>query len=270
MEDLGDTLELKGIVGRWSSRYFTLSADFSVINDRRVLLLKTYAQNPGSNNVRAQSERHVHYLTIIRDRGDNYRSNRFNLHVEGNRTISLAAGSAEVRERWHAHVLRLLGPEAVSSRERGDSDASAQWQAAHSAVPYTSETGQAGGAGEEPGAREDEHEDETEDETEDELKRRFDFSDETVERYRAAFNEADREDDGTDGDAVLNFDELHAVATNLGHSLEEGEAEDMLVTVDLDGDGGISFLEFLKAMGDRRWGMNGDGSAPNATGSNLG
>ena len=71
----------------------------------------------------------------------------------------------------------------------------------------------------------------------------FDYSDEEVKGFNAAFSVFDQ-----DGDGTISYEEFGTVMKNLGQSASETELQDMINGVDADGNGTIDFREFLCLM----------------------
>lgn len=69
------------------------------------------------------------------------------------------------------------------------------------------------------------------------------LSPEQVEQYRAAFSRCD-----TDEDGKINVQELGEVMKALGQNLSEADLKKIIASVDTDGDGTISFQEFLAVV----------------------
>ncbi|KAF0882943.1 CALM protein, partial [Crocuta crocuta] len=81
------------------------------------------------------------------------------------------------------------------------------------------------------------------------------LSKEQVDEFRAAFAQFDH-----NGDGKINTEELGAVMEALGEKLSEDQLKAMIATVDADGDGVISFPEFLEEMAKRTkdWGSKAE------------
>lgn len=71
----------------------------------------------------------------------------------------------------------------------------------------------------------------------------FDLAQETLEEYKEAFNLFDR-----NGDGNITTAELGTVMRSLGQNPTEAELADMINSIDTDGNGVISFIEFVKLM----------------------
>ncbi|KAM5338852.1 calmodulin-alpha-like [Glossophaga mutica] len=81
------------------------------------------------------------------------------------------------------------------------------------------------------------------------------LSEEQVAEFKAAFTRFDKNGDGT-----INVQELGDVLKALGQNPTEDELKNIIAQVDTDGDGAISFPEFLAAMVKRMksWGGEQD------------
>lgn len=73
--------------------------------------------------------------------------------------------------------------------------------------------------------------------------------------YREAFRLFDK-----DGDGCITKEELGSVMRSLGQHARREELEDMLSEVDLDGDGSVSFAEFVEILSN----INGSDSETSA------
>jgi len=71
----------------------------------------------------------------------------------------------------------------------------------------------------------------------------FDLAQETLEEYKEAFNLFDR-----NGDGSITTGELGTVMRALGQNPTEAELADMINSIDTDGNGVITFIEFVKLM----------------------
>ena len=71
----------------------------------------------------------------------------------------------------------------------------------------------------------------------------YDLAQETLEEFKEAFNLFDR-----NGDGSITTAELGTVMRSLGQNPTEAELADMINTIDTDGNGVISFVEFVKLM----------------------
>lgn len=69
------------------------------------------------------------------------------------------------------------------------------------------------------------------------------LNEEQVNEFREAFSLFDRDSDGT-----ITTNELGTVMRSLGQNPTEGELQDMINEVDIDGNGTIEFAEFLGMM----------------------
>merc|ERR1712018_740053 len=69
------------------------------------------------------------------------------------------------------------------------------------------------------------------------------LNEEQVNEFREAFSLFDRDSDGT-----ITTNELGTVMRSLGQNPTEGELQDMINEVDIDGNGTIEFTEFLGMM----------------------
>lgn len=67
-----------------------------------------------------------------------------------------------------------------------------------------------------------------------------------IAELREAFEIFDRDNDG-----YLTIKELAEIMRNLGNAPTEGEIQDMILEVDIDGNGNINFQEFLSLMARR-------------------
>ena len=65
----------------------------------------------------------------------------------------------------------------------------------------------------------------------------------TVETLRSSFLIFDK-----DGDGTIGADELASVLNNLGENSNDHDVNRMLLAADRDGDGGITFHEFVMIM----------------------
>ncbi|KAL2967724.1 hypothetical protein AAZX31_16G190900 [Glycine max] len=63
------------------------------------------------------------------------------------------------------------------------------------------------------------------------------------QEYREAFKVFDKDQNG-----YISASELRQVLIKLGENTTAGEVEEMIATADLDGDGEISYEEFVKTM----------------------
>ena len=77
----------------------------------------------------------------------------------------------------------------------------------------------------------------------DEVKQPFEFDNEHIEEFRAAFNLFDK-----DGDGTVSASELQTVMKAMGKRVSREEVEKMLAKVDKDGNGELDFDEFLQLM----------------------
>ena len=225
------TFEVKGTLGRWSTRYFTLCQPAEGARSGE-LLLTCFADEAASRRGRPQSVRVVTGLNTIANRAaGSYRQHRFNIELQGGATSALAAPSAPAKQQWEQAVRAALGAGALRNTElREDEDDEADEQKASE---------------EENAALRD---------------ARDALGNALAQKYEQAFKAADAED-GRVGDGVLNIDELRNVAVALGRSPAPSrqELEVMAKDSDADGDGGVNLVEFLSAMRSRRWGVRGDG-----------
>ncbi|XP_054446763.1 calmodulin-like [Pteronotus mesoamericanus] len=78
------------------------------------------------------------------------------------------------------------------------------------------------------------------------------LSKEQVAEFKAAFTRFDKNGDGT-----INVQELGDVLRTLGQNPTEDELKNIIAQVDTDGDGAISFPEFLAAMAKRMKSLGG-------------
>ena len=222
---VANTFEVKGTLGRWSTRYFTL------IGSDTTLLLRTYQSEEAATQGRdPQSTRAISRVIDIGDR-EVARKNRFDLMlVRSNGSVSLAAPDADTKTAWLEAVTQVLGS---SSRQlRSGSVPQTDLEVGDAADVAAAADAAAAAAAAIAAAEED-------------------LGEVVVEKYRAAFDASEK-----DGDGVLNAAELSVLANDqLLHVLDEGEIEDMVAEVDGDGDGGLNFEEFLLAMRTRRWGL---------------
>lgn len=67
-----------------------------------------------------------------------------------------------------------------------------------------------------------------------------------INELREAFEIFDRDQDG-----YLTIKELAEIMRNLGNAPSEGEIQDMIAEVDIDGNGSINFQEFISLMARR-------------------
>eukprot|EP00768_Dysnectes_brevis_P007223 gnl/Dysnectes_brevis/601_a663_4723.p3 GENE.gnl/Dysnectes_brevis/601_a663_4723~~gnl/Dysnectes_brevis/601_a663_4723.p3 ORF type:complete len:159 (+),score=67.20 gnl/Dysnectes_brevis/601_a663_4723:1363-1839(+) len=74
----------------------------------------------------------------------------------------------------------------------------------------------------------------------------YDLSQDTLEEYKEAFNLFDK-----NGDGSITTLELGTVMRSLGQNPTEAELADLINSVDTDGNGVISFVEFIKLMVSR-------------------
>uniref|UniRef100_A0A8C3YP56 Calmodulin like 5 n=1 Tax=Catagonus wagneri TaxID=51154 RepID=A0A8C3YP56_9CETA len=79
------------------------------------------------------------------------------------------------------------------------------------------------------------------------------LSKEQVAEFKAAFDRFAKNKDGT-----IDVQELGAMLQLLGRNLSEAELKALIAQVDTDGDGVISFEEFLAAMAKRTRGSQGE------------
>lgn len=81
------------------------------------------------------------------------------------------------------------------------------------------------------------------------------LSQEQVAEFKAAFSRFDKNKDGT-----INVQELGDILKTLGQKPTEEELKELIARVDTDGDGAISFEEFLAEMKKRlkSWGGEQD------------
>ncbi|CAN0065074.1 unnamed protein product [Discosporangium mesarthrocarpum] len=70
-----------------------------------------------------------------------------------------------------------------------------------------------------------------------------DMGDDEVEDLRESFRNFDKDNSGE-----IDADELRTVMTSLGYNPTKQQLEDMMAKVDLDGNGRISFPEFVTMM----------------------
>ena len=71
----------------------------------------------------------------------------------------------------------------------------------------------------------------------------LDISQETLDEYKEAFNLFDR-----NGDGNITTAELGTVMRSLGQNPTEAELADMVNSIDVDGNGVINFIEFVRLM----------------------
>lgn len=67
-----------------------------------------------------------------------------------------------------------------------------------------------------------------------------------IAEFREAFEIFDRDNDG-----YITIKELAEIMRNLGNAPSEGEIQDMIAEVDIDGNGNINFQEYISLMARR-------------------
>ena len=219
------SFELKGSFGMWSERFFSLVTS----PDGAGLQLLTFAsEDAAESGAHPQSSRRLANLRDVGDR-EGMRSHRFDLVVgfrvgdsvvEGDRTVALAAPSADTKATWVSLIAETLGIEvdaayAAASDGAADAEAAAAEAAAADAAAAAAEALAAFTAR---------------------------FGEEMLQATRDAFIAGDDDDD-----AILNRDELAAALWPLPRmgKLADEQVSALVAAVDMDDDGAIDFDEFL-------------------------